>query len=726
MTALKNVWNFVRDILGFRRNSKYVRKYLNDVNIKSSIYMSFIIFAIEIWMIFRQINKYISPSWDTYESLGFTSRFDLFFSYTSLYFLFIVCSLAMFLFALFYIKHVKNRATFITKLGLGVICVLWIFLLIPEKITGTNINKVTTVLVYVSMPVFGVALIGDTLYQKIKDDNSYILSIVLIVCFSLVCLLFGIKVGYSDFAHIADIANPKFDIKKLKMITCFLTMIVFAACLLIFKPYISVLMLVSIFLLFYYFLDSYDGREFLDGDKINYITFLISLTAITISIYQQRVAEAKKDERLIHDAIYDHLINIHNVNYLSNEIIKTQRTNPNKINSHIYLFTNLANFRTINDQKGFDEGDRVLREIGNRFAISFPNDLVARQSDDHFIIFTKNENLDEKIKTLENTVKRAAGGLFVLLKVGGYIPKPNENPNKAIDKARYACGLIKKTPETNYLEYDDKLDLKFNKRQYIINHLDEAIEKGWIKAFYQPVVWSDNHELCGLEALARWIDPVYGFLSPADFIPVLEETRLIHKLDKAIIECVCNNLKKAIDNDRKVVPVSINFSRLDFELMDVPKTLNEAIAKYNIDMKYLHVEVTESALTNSQDKLNTTITDLKEIGYSIWLDDFGSGYSSLNVLKDFTFDVVKIDMKFLSNFDTNEKTKDIIDCIIQLANRLGMNTLTEGVETKEESEFLTKIGCGRLQGYLFGKPYCLEDLEAKINDGSLKISKKIL
>ena len=725
MTVIKTVWDFLRDMLGFRKNTKYVRTYLNDVNVKSSIYMSFIIVVLEIWMIFRQIFKYIAPNWDSYE--GFSGKFNLIFTYTSLYYLFIMCSVAMFMFSLFYVNKINTRKSFITNIVLGSLCVLWIFLLIPENITGNTINKITTILVYVSMPIFGLTLIGDSLYLKFKGKNNYVLSVILITCFAMVCLLFGIKVGYSDFANPyinAKTGLPNYD--RLKMITCFLTMVIFAACLLIWKPYISITLLLTSFILFYSFLESYDGREFLEADKINYITFLISLTMVTISIYQQRITEAKKDERLIHDAVYDHLINIHNVNYFSSEIIRLQKTNPYKIQNGIYLFTNIANFRIINSQKGFDEGDKVLREIGLRFEKAFPNDLVARQSDDHFIIFTENVNLENKIKTLDEIVKKASDGLYVLLKVGGYVPMENESPNKAIDKARYACNMIKRMPETNYLEYDEKINDIFIKRQYIVNHLDEAIEKGWIRAFYQPVVWSNDHKLCGIEALARWIDPNIGFLSPADFIPVLEENRLIHKLDRCIIDCVFKNMRNAIDKGRTIVPVSINFSRLDFELMDVESTLDELVNKYEIDKKYVHVEITESALINSENFLNTNIKKIKNLGYSVWLDDFGSGYSSLNVLKDFTFDVVKIDMKFLTNFDSNEKTKDILDCIIQLANRLGMNTLTEGVETEAESEFLERIGCERLQGYLFGKPYSLEDLKNKIDNKELIISNKLL
>ena len=726
MTFFKKIGAFILDFFGFKRNSKYVRNYLNDANIKSSMYMAFIIIALEIWMIIRQINKYISPQWNNYAEAGFSSRFDLVFTYTSLYYLFIVAAVAMMVFAIIYINKFKGKASFITNIVVGSICILWALLLIPEKKTGTNINKITIILLYSSLPIFGISIIGNSLYFKIKRKNNTILSIVLISCFALVCLLFGIKVGYSDFAHIADVTAPGFNIEKIKMITCFFTMVVFVGCLLIWKPYISIILLAGVFSLFQYFLESYPDRAFLDADKINYYTFLVSLTMIAISIYHQRIGEARKDELLIYEANFDHLTDINNVKSMINSVKYNHEENPMENINKIFLFMNIVNFRAINDQKGFEAGDKFLIETSKIIKNIFKGDLVARQSDDHFVVFTDESSFMPKLEELNKKLKEIADNLYVLLKVGGYRPKYRESPNRAIDKARYACNDIKNKYGVLYIEYDDKMDDALNKRQYIINHIEEAIEKEWVVAYYQPVVWSNNHELCGVEALARWIDPVYGFLSPGDFIPVLEDARLIHKLDEAIIKYVCKHMRAAIDDKKKVVPVSINFSRLDFELMDVENVLKKYIEEYNIDKNYLHVEITESALANNVDYLNSTILKLKQDGYSVWLDDFGSGYSSLNVLKDFVFDVIKIDMKFLSNFNQNEKTKDIIDCIIQLANRLGMKTLTEGVETVEQSKFLEQVGCGRLQGYLYGKPFKLEELESRISEGELTISDKII
>jgi EAL domain-containing protein (putative c-di-GMP-specific phosphodiesterase class I) len=181
-----------------------------------------------------------------------------------------------------------------------------------------------------------------------------------------------------------------------------------------------------------------------------------------------------------------------------------------------------------------------------------------------------------------------------------------------------------------------------------------------------------------------------------------------------------------MDAGKPVVPVSLNFSRLDFELMDAVKELDDLAVKYRIPKEMIHVEVTESALTDNDSKLNEAINRFKELGYSLWLDDFGSGYSSLNVLKDYQFDVLKLDMRFLSNLEDSEKARTLIDCIIKMANRINMLTLTEGVETKTQAEFLNEAGCSRLQGYLFGKPLSREALYDRIDRGELVVSEKTI
>jgi EAL domain-containing protein (putative c-di-GMP-specific phosphodiesterase class I) len=282
--------------------------------------------------------------------------------------------------------------------------------------------------------------------------------------------------------------------------------------------------------------------------------------------------------------------------------------------------------------------------------------------------------------------------------------------------------MIKNRFQTIYIEYDKTMSEEYHKRLYIINNIDNAVSNGWIVPFYQPVVWSDTEELCGCEVLARWMDPVYGRLAPYEFIPVLEEYRLIHKLDRSIFESACRDLRESMDAGKPVVPISLNFSRLDFELMDAVAELDGLAEKYRIPRELIHVEVTESALTDNFSLLVEAMDRIKELGYSLWLDDFGSGYSSLNVLKDYQFDVIKIDMRFLSNLENSEKSRTLIDCIIKMANRINMLTLTEGVETKVQADFLNKIGCNRLQGYLFGRPIEKQALYERIDKGELVVS----
>ena len=200
----------------------------------------------------------------------------------------------------------------------------------------------------------------------------------------------------------------------------------------------------------------------------------------------------------------------------------------------------------------------------------------------------------------------------------------------------------------------------------------------------------------------------------------------ISLLDTEILRIVCKDIRYNLDNKLAVLPVSINFSRADFGLIDIVDVVNKTVEEFNIPKDLLHIEITESALMNDEDLLKDTIIRLHKNGYATWLDDFGSGYSSFNVLKDYDFDVLKLDMKFLVGFDGNQKARSLIKSVIEMADQIGMKTLCEGVETAEQAEFLESASCGRLQGYLYGKPLSYEDLMAKINNGEYSLSKDII
>lgn len=251
-------------------------------------------------------------------------------------------------------------------------------------------------------------------------------------------------------------------------------------------------------------------------------------------------------------------------------------------------------------------------------------------------------------------------------------------------------------------------------RDHVIRHLDEAIEKHWLQVYYQPVIRTMTGELCGMEALARWIDPEIGFLSPGSFIPVLEQVRLIHRLDAFVLEEVCRMLRQRLDENLPITPVSFNLSRYDFDMLDIFDLVETTRRKYAVPRDFLHVEITESVLSRDSGAVQQAINRLRQEGYEIWLDDFGSGYSSLNILKDYTVDLIKLDMGFLRSF--TEKSRSIISSVIGMAKDLGIKTLAEGVETQEHADFLASIGCGRQQGFFYGKPRPLAGTLAHIRE----------
>ncbi|MBR1771542.1 MAG: GGDEF domain-containing protein [Lachnospiraceae bacterium] len=547
------------------------------------------------------------------------------------------------------------------------------------------------------------------------------LSVLWITLFAGICLGFGMYVSTQDF-------------RSGRMIICFLTMTLYVACLLIWRPYLSILLLTAIGYGYYCWLDvssfDRDGNplHMNAGDRINYITFFISLTMIAISIYHQRHREATKAESLELAAITDTLTGAPNMYKFQQTAAAYLQESQKTGTELIYLFFNIENFNTFNDRFGYAGGNELLTSMKDLICSNFPNEPYARQADDHFVVLTKADGCDLRIGSVRNSIKyRNKDEVYLDVKVGGYRPKDiHADPCLEVDHARYAAELLKNHPDDFFREFDEQLAKEYRLRQYVLNNIDRAIKNGYIKVYYQPLVWSNDGDLCGCEALARWDDPETGFLSPGDFVPILEECRQIHKLDRCVYEIVCQKMRECLDKGMPIFPISLNFSRLDFELMDAVGELEKLVEKYRIPREYLHVEITESALTDNEGGLQKSMKILREKGYALWLDDFGSGYSSMNVLKDYKFDLLKIDMVFLKNFTKNDKAHKIIKSILDLARDLDMMTLTEGVETQAAVDFLQGAGCGRLQGYFYGRPMTFEEIYAKIEDGTYRIAEHLI
>ena len=376
----------------------------------------------------------------------------------------------------------------------------------------------------------------------------------------------------------------------------------------------------------------------------------------------------------------------------------------------------IPNFKLFNERNGFQLGDELLCDLAKTIREEFADGIASRFSDDHFVVCStgNKESVVKKVETVirrilqsEDTVKR------VRVKAGiYYMADRMTEVGLACDHARLACNSIKNRHDVYYCIYDEMLRDRLRKQQYVVDHVDEAIEKGYIRVYYQPVVRVKTGEICGYEALVRWVDPQVGVLSPADFIETLEQFHLIHKVDACVVEQVCRDYHRVIENGGVIVPASINFSRLDFELCDIFGLVEKTREKYDVPRNMLDLEITESVLNDNFGHIREECDKMRALGYQIWLDDFGSGYSSLNTLTEYSFDVLKLDMVFLRSYDRNPKAAPLMTYIIEGARGLGLQPLCEGVETEEHYEFLKKIGCEKAQGYYFGKPMPMEETKA--------------
>ena len=258
-----------------------------------------------------------------------------------------------------------------------------------------------------------------------------------------------------------------------------------------------------------------------------------------------------------------------------------------------------------------------------------------------------------------------------------------------------------------------------NKSRDILNRFKTALARKYIQPYYQPVIRTSTRQLCSFEALARWNDPEIGMIFPDQFIPVLEREGLIHLLDAEILRQVCARIRSSIASGETPVPVSVNLSRLDFTLCDIFSVADDIVSDYQIPHDFICFEITESVMAEQKELLMGIVNRFRSAGYQIWMDDFGSAYSSLNVLKEFTFDELKLDMSFLRPF--NLRSKRIVAAIVRMAKVIDVHTLSEGVETEEQFAYLRDVGCEKVQGYYFGRPMPYDRAIANIREKGIFI-----
>lgn len=369
------------------------------------------------------------------------------------------------------------------------------------------------------------------------------------------------------------------------------------------------------------------------------------------------------------------------------------------------LYFDIADFKSYNRAFGKEKGDELLRFVADQLWAAFPGDLVCHVAIDRFVVATSDENARERIDAMHDAVRARSQVFPPELKCGIFVPtRGSLDADVAMDCAKLACERVKNTYDVAYDCFDDELEQRMFASRYVAHQVDRAVSEGWIRVFYQPVVDAKTGELCGYEALARWDDPEQGLLSPAIFVPVLEEARIIHKVDLCAVRQVCEQLAAWREQGAAPVSVSINLSRADFLACDIVSEVLGLCEAYEIEPRLLDVEVTESALSEDHEYIIQQMDRFRAAGHQVWMDDFGSGYSTLNLLKDFEFDVLKVDMEFQHAIETNLRAQQIVSAVIKLAKRLGLRTLVEGVETEWQRDFVRAAGCDLMQGYLFGRP----------------------
>ena len=383
------------------------------------------------------------------------------------------------------------------------------------------------------------------------------------------------------------------------------------------------------------------------------------------------------------------------------------------------VFLNFNGLKFYNKKYGFTEGNALIREMAGILEEQFGPNRCSRFGQDHFAVFTEKTGLEGKLKTVFSRMKRANNGKTLYVRAGVYPDSMGiVETSLACDRAKYACDLNKDENNSYYRFFDQAMLEMEISQQYVIDHLDQAIDENWIKAFYQPIIRATNMRVCDEEALARWIDPERGMLSPAEFIPILEDNKLIYKVDLKMVDIVLEKMKNQRREGLHVVPISVNLSRTDFDSCDMVAEICNRVDAAGIARELLTIEITESVIGADFDFMKEQIERFQKLGFRVWMDDFGNGYSSLDLLQEIHFDLIKFDMRFMKQFDHKPESRVILTELMRMAASLNVETVTEGVETEKQVEFLSEIGCTKLQGYYFCKPIPLAQIIERYRKGT--------
>lgn len=439
----------------------------------------------------------------------------------------------------------------------------------------------------------------------------------------------------------------------------------------------------------------------------------------------ERIIQLYEDKSIIRSAEKDDLTDLYTREFFQEYIRQIDGSGHGSQMDAIVL--NIEHFHMLNEMFGRKTGDSVLKKIADMVSDMLGEGVCigCRPDADYFYFYLEHrDSYDEVFKALSEELSGISKIPGVRMRLGVY---QNVDTNISIedrfDHAKYACDRIRGDYNRQISFYSKEENEKDLYHEQLINDIDNAISNRDLVVFYQPKygIQCDEPELRSAEALIRWRHPKYGMISPGDFIPLFESNGLIQKLDHFVWEEAARQIRKWKDEYGITVPVSVNVSRVDIYDAQLEDRLVRILKDNDIDAKELMLEITESAYADDAKGLTDVVTKLRESGFRIEMDDFGSGYSSLNMITEIPIDVLKMDMKFIRNMNKDAKSLKLVELVIEIADYLGVPVVAEGVEDKSQVDQLKSMGCELIQGYYFSKPVPPEEfnkfIEAEISKG---------
>ena len=436
---------------------------------------------------------------------------------------------------------------------------------------------------------------------------------------------------------------------------------------------------------------------------LTYLLFAIVLTYLALYRYETRMDKLADTDRLTNGINYEKFLR------------EADLLLEDKSKKYAVFYADIMNFKYINDTFGYDVGDNILMFISSKIKETVgEKGYFARISADNYTAIVPYEDKNEFVEYIYSIIDDVCW--FEDIQKAHYKPEiyvgifctgetnVELTISEMIDRANMAQKSIKGSSEYHIAYYTEEIRERVIAEKELERRMESALANEEFKVYFQPKYEVDSGEIVGAEALVRWDSPESGFMSPAKFIPLFEQNGFIINLDQFVFETVCKNMRDWIDAGIKVVPVSINVSRLQFYRLDFVKRYTKIKEKYDIPDGLLELEFTESIVFENLEILKKIVMSLKKVGFSCSIDDFGSGYSSLNILKNLPMDTLKLDRLFFKDSENLDRDKALISSVVTMSRALSMKTVAEGIENWAQVSFLKEIGCDIIQGYVYSEP----------------------